>query len=1031
MYHSNIGHTSRPKTTGVPSHNSLAKQHFSEPFKSGFITNPEDGPLPLLDLGSSSADLGPSSGNINVQDSYEGYGTGAQAVARWKTTEVIIHHIKENQTWPVKVFLPLQKTNHLQHEWQIMEFNPGLLDPLADEAAPRQLTFTRRQGKAYLRAFGKAISAEVGFHLTPEGQARWLQKMEALSSTVARSITIMALLELAQAATYNFQEAPIFVNGMPSALLRDEIIKEVGFFGALQKKRGGINTIISALKTILNSRGTTGDAVAFGLGTERYANDVTATDVSVHHSELIQITGGTSPEHQDGMSNTFGVGQYFMCSNDRYLTNDTARYDSSIATTQVYDMDAGLWVSITQAQVLRACGLFDYSDPTLPLTPDLGVPFFAPHRTWGTYLESVGFLNRYADLLVAWVVADNTRYENLQRALMVADAAAVAAGGVGLAAAVAARPVAGRVGGMPRTVPPSAMSVVGGPRSVFYTPYDDAKLSEARSIVSQFEIYPTVTHTVSENKDVYVAMTIALGRMRTLFHTPGLVPVDIDELVILPRYPDDTAAAQGARLAAVNPAAGVAAFAGTAAIADVVAYRNYATGGAVPGNPINTNARMLAALLCGIAPMAAGATFPHIGAPPAASYAVPSEAVWNAWVRHVVLVACHMVEAIQKKIASIRGSPPTPESRAILAKLSLIRQNIESTADTGTAAFLLLSPGLRQPADGTPVRASVLQTECDHLVSSVDTLDTVIRHLSYSRRVVAAPLAPVPGVDSRSIGGVSAPAAFGGFNRAQAIAMLFDSPIINGSFIALLDSANIPIPLNFLLVRPQVCVSASCAFIGMSGGAMGQTLYTGERFETGMDPVHSGVFGKLSLKIRPKVMDTRLLARINGVHINRYMFGGGTKLWHCNDTDLRRHDSMAGGVDRPSIFALALPLGENIIDRAISISGSLTGFIGADDKLHYSTAGMYQRYWGWSNRVIEQRRMLEGGISGPDFADASINNVVVTRGAHRTNRATGNGTWAMDEISSADSGHLGPTYPGCEAVMNGVVQYFENDRATV
>lgn len=1032
MYHSNIGTTTRRKPTGVPSHNSLASGHFSEPFKSGFVTDPDDGPIPLLDLGSSAADFGPRSGNLNIQDSYEGYGQGAEAIARWKTTKAIIDHIKESQTWPVSVFLPLMKTNHLIHEFQVIEFNPALLDPLADEAAPRMMTFTRRQGKAYLRAFGKAIDAEIGFHLTPEGQQRWIQKMEALSSTVARTITVMALLELSQSPAYESDTKPVFVNGMPASLLRDEIIKEIQFFGALQKKRGGINTIISALKTILSARGVTGNAVAFGLGTERYSRDVTDDSVSVHHSELIQITGGNSPEHQDGMSNVFGVGQYYMCDNKPYLNNETSKYESSIAATQIYDMDAGLFVTISQEQRLRACGFIDYSTPELRLTPELGAPFFGPYRTWGAYLDSLGVLNKYADLLAAYATT-GARYSELKMVLIGGERGLLG-GGAGRAAAAPAagagggRAVAGRVGIMPRLYPPHATYPA---RSIYLEPFADAELAAASLVVDSVSTGPAVAHTIAENRDVYVTLAIALTRARRLFEQVAPAQ-DVNHLVCYPVYPTNAPAAADPLMRVLDTMNG----ANAATVVDAISAANvYVTGGAAPGRIANDD-DYIAAINQGVVPMpvppAGVPAYPTVNGYPvgaALRYALPSEADWARWVNHVVFVMAHLVDAIQRKVERIRQGGLNPASAALLKNLALVRQTLESTVQTGTAAILFSIPRLRD----TTMGSVAMQKVCDELVATDAALTVVLNRLRLTQRV-AEGRSIAAAFPSRALHGAAAPAAApaaGTHSRVELIALLYDSPIFSGAFLQYLNDANIPIPLNFLLLRPQIFVSASCAFIGTDGGALGNTFYTGERFETGMDPVHSRVYGKLSMKTRPKVMDTRLMARINGVHINRYMFGGGTKLWHCTDDDRRRYNNQPGGIDRPSIFVIALPLGETVIDRAISIDGSLSGFMGADEKMHYSTAPIYKRFWGWSNREIEKRRMLDNGIGGPDFTDASLHNVIVTRGAHRINRATGNGTWAMDEISSADSSHLGPTYPGCEAVMNGTVQYFENDRANV
>jgi hypothetical protein len=276
-----------------------------------------------------------------------------------------------------------------------------------------------------------------------------------------------------------------------------------------------------------------------------------------------------------------------------------------------------------------------------------------------------------------------------------------------------------------------------------------------------------------------------------------------------------------------------------------------------------------------------------------------------------------------------------------------------------------------------------------------------------------------------------APAVAGLPTTPAEIEAMFRVPITNGRWLFALFDNGIPIPLSFVEFRKEITVVSSCAVMSVSGGTLGHTFYTGERFETGMSAAHSIVYGKFSIKMRPTIENLRCLARVQGVHVSKYLSGGGSLIWKHTEADRNRYSTMPQGVQRPSIFICAVKLGEVVDDRFVDATGSLTGFVSANGEPSYSSARLYANYWNWNNVNIEARNMQDEGKNGAILTDYSRQNTICCRGYSRSARYTGKGTFEQSLIVSSADSHLGQTYAGCEAVLNGLAFTLQPEQAVV
>ena len=234
---------------------------------------------------------------------------------------------------------------------------------------------------------------------------------------------------------------------------------------------------------------------------------------------------------------------------------------------------------------------------------------------------------------------------------------------------------------------------------------------------------------------------------------------------------------------------------------------------------------------------------------------------------------------------------------------------------------------------------------------------------------------------------------------------------------AMIDG-NALVPMNILVVRPNIVHDMNSAVIMKGGLTTGANFFGGANVARGSDSQTKRIHYNFTFRSKAQVYKHENVAIIENIAFAGYRGGQNTE-WMTHKQDMDRVDR-----ERPSMIAMAIPLGECNQAPHIDLTGlhqipeSDPGRSGPR-RWMYSSARYYDHIWGFSARAMANRP-----LSTQDYFDRADR---VTTLASRGAQFLYNSSQGLYNTFVKPQGHLKlhMARPGGKAVMDGAAVRFD------
>lgn len=173
------------------------------------------------------------------------------------------------------------------------------------------------------------------------------------------------------------------------------------------------------------------------------------------------------------------------------------------------------------------------------------------------------------------------------------------------------------------------------------------------------------------------------------------------------------------------------------------------------------------------------------------------------------------------------------------------------------------------------------------------------------------------------------------------------SPGNIANVFGLLFNNNVPIPLSFIIARPEIRLEMGSAIATVKGMA-GRTYIGNSDMSGGRDAARKTIQMSYTARMASVVHDPSMVVTIHSALPSSYKGGGGVSF---NDPrDSNNVQAYQRGVRNHSLFSFAISPAERMKSSWIDITGSFPEHLpnGIDNSPHFSSAEIYQSIWGFT-----------------------------------------------------------------------------------
>lgn len=232
--------------------------------------------------------------------------------------------------------------------------------------------------------------------------------------------------------------------------------------------------------------------------------------------------------------------------------------------------------------------------------------------------------------------------------------------------------------------------------------------------------------------------------------------------------------------------------------------------------------------------------------------------------------------------------------------------------------------------------------------------------------------------------------------------------------LALADN-DIPVPMNFLLLRPHMTYKMRMAIKVARGGAAGKTFYGHSNMQIQHEAGRKIAMMHYTTHMRAVVTEPRNVYVQHDVFSEEYKGGAGAKFWTPDSYRTKNNEHL-----QADIICVAIPPNEGVknMPQAIDSSGRFyveyaAGLADRADfeELHYSTAARYNALYGFHDSAKQQG----ADVSAFSAAYVADNRLMYQGHQFMYNTTSGN----FDRVRT-NKGHWGKNvYPGVGKVRSG------------
>lgn len=362
---------------------------------------------------------------LEVKDLYRAF-DGSNPLMR----KIVIDTITNSMQWPINpkggMFQLTRHENGIAIEWTELRFGAEGMDRVPEEGTSRLVAHTQARHRATFVRFGKALEAEHGFHLTPEGQRVWAASLKQISNAATENACHGSVLAL---VTSTFEIDSIENDRRNDTMSTRDIEQlfrnEITLFGRANASEDGVAHILDMGQSILAGRGNNrqGNMWVLPQGFKKLARGSDFENAFIRSgrqsgNELDQLSANaqgarieTSRPFAEGenqfsdpmfRSQTCGTVAIMDHRSVAELTPD--KFATSKLNVSVFVEPRDDFVQASYKRMFPFGGLFEREGDML--VTDIGRAMFGDFETWGQVLQEHDHDGRfYSTLLVKSVEA--------------------------------------------------------------------------------------------------------------------------------------------------------------------------------------------------------------------------------------------------------------------------------------------------------------------------------------------------------------------------------------------------------------------------------------------------------------------------------------------------------------------------------------------------------------------------------------------------------------------------------------------------
>lgn len=323
-------------------------------------------------------------------------------------SKVVIDSFSEDKQFLNREVLPFTKNETNDSiEWDVLTFNPAMLNRRPEEAVSRQVTSKKKSFRAAYVSFGIMLRLEMGFFNTAEGRMHYAYHLEQLKQAVLRTAGLGAAEALLSQPPPEDSSAEQHGRKLSRPEFERLLRTEVANWGAIQKDRDGLQMLGDHCRMVLLGRGVEPNYTIMPMGAAKYMRAAERRVPFIVKGpnggeypnyegfgrvvESISFKTGEDAVPYDPFFRNSTIGSFFFMD----YHNDAASpefYRSYMRDCGLWSEDADDWVKHNIVDVLRNSGVYDPDDPGCGLL-ELGSALLGDHPSWYDYLKDQDVAN--------------------------------------------------------------------------------------------------------------------------------------------------------------------------------------------------------------------------------------------------------------------------------------------------------------------------------------------------------------------------------------------------------------------------------------------------------------------------------------------------------------------------------------------------------------------------------------------------------------------------------------------------------------
>lgn len=330
-------------------------------------------------------------------------------------SQILISKITNADTWILREFAPwVRYESGMEVTWDVWQFLDHMLGRTPEESVSRLLQSKTSSESTTMVRYGIALMLEHGFFNTQKGRKNYAMNINQIQNAIVETCSFGAMQAALNADVWEDDNDQYRLNQAQRSRVEIDAFfqPELDMWGVLQRSEDGAENVIARMRDTLAQRaGINPNLVMFPLGARKYVKQATSNHgymvSGLKPGETKDLVGAAlSTGERFRESRYFRQGQHRVAVDPAYRERvigrfhqftdwdvrdmDPAKFRISMLDKLIYNEDSDSIERFSFAENFKYTGLFTGFgiDPVPQLSKQIGRPWFAQWRSWGSYWKA-------------------------------------------------------------------------------------------------------------------------------------------------------------------------------------------------------------------------------------------------------------------------------------------------------------------------------------------------------------------------------------------------------------------------------------------------------------------------------------------------------------------------------------------------------------------------------------------------------------------------------------------------------------------